>query len=86
MRLGSSTGPNRSQAAWTLSEYAAHCAGGALSRFIAAMEARCPPAERPMMPMRSGSMWYFSAWARRKRMAVFTSTIWSGQWPWALLR
>ena len=37
------------------------------------MSARCPPAEKPIAPMRSGSIWYFLALALIKRTAALTS-------------
>jgi len=40
-----------------LSATAARC-------FVAAVEARCPPAEKPITPMRFGAIEYLAAFAR----------------------
>ena len=39
------------------------------SKCVPAVDARCPPAENPMIPMRSGSKRYSDAWERTVRMA-----------------
>src|SRR5262249_23092199 len=40
--------------------------------------ARCPPAEMPQAPIRSGSMPYLLDWLRRKRTAHLQSSSWAG--------
>src|SRR5262249_9678339 len=47
------------------------------SNCVAAVEARCPPAEKPMMPTRFGSTPYIVALARTVRRALWAS--WSGE-------
>jgi hypothetical protein len=39
------------------------------SKCVPAADARCPPAEKPMMPMRSGSSFHILPLARTVRMA-----------------
>ena len=60
-----------------------------LARFGAQVTVISPALSGPLpdgsylpRPYQAGDL----AWARRKRMAAHTSRIWSGQWPWALLR
>src|SRR5689334_2451774 len=64
--------PNRLTTARTLLELFGYGEVGSRSgtpAVYATISARCPPAELPMTPMRSGSIPYLSALARRKRTA-----------------
>jgi hypothetical protein len=50
------------------------------SNSVLAVIARCPPAEKPMMPMRAGSMRQSVPCDRTTRMARCASPIWIGWW------
>src|SRR5690554_3788316 len=45
---------------------------------VPANDARCPPEEKPVMPMNEGSILYLSAFALTNLIAALTSLIWAG--------
>ncbi|GAC1595477.1 MAG: hypothetical protein NVS3B20_19320 [Polyangiales bacterium] len=49
-----------------------------LSKWVPTVEARCPPAEKPMMPIRLGLIFHSAARARTSRMARCASLIGAG--------
>ena len=47
-------------------------------KWVPAVDAMCPPAEKPAVPIRSGLILYFFALARTQRTASLQSSIWAG--------